>query len=191
MTSLTSIANDALILMGEPVISDINEASKPARVIKAAWPSVRDKVLSLYPWNVATRRASLAQLAAAPEIGWLYAYQLPDQTLRVLGTWDNEYERPGFRDFIVENGQVLTDAIEIWVRYIIRVDNVALYPPWLVDAMSARLAWQTVFAITSSQTVRAEMKEAYDKAMSEAKRIDADEQPIAERPVGDWVTARF
>ena len=84
MASKTEIANRALSKLGQPRVSNIDTTdTKPARIIRDMYDSVRDALLQSYPWNFAVKRVTLAPDATAPAWGWTFAYTPPADFLSI------------------------------------------------------------------------------------------------------------
>ena len=76
--SKTSIANRALIKVGEPRTSNIaTEDTVASNIIIEIWSSVRDSLLAQYPWNFAIERKALTADATAPLFEYTNRYLLP------------------------------------------------------------------------------------------------------------------
>ena len=63
-SSDVEIINTALILVGEQVIANRNDANARAKTIDAVYDMVRKALLRRYRWNFAIKRETLALLRA-------------------------------------------------------------------------------------------------------------------------------
>lgn len=63
MATVDDIVNRALSRLGLPRVATIAEDSPSGRAANSAWPIIRPEVLRLHPWNFATQRAVLTELA--------------------------------------------------------------------------------------------------------------------------------
>jgi hypothetical protein len=95
--SATSVANIALIALGEKPITTLSEASKNATLVNARLDDVRRFVLRSHPWRCAKKQAQLAASADAPLFNWTSKYPLPadfsrfyneDQMTEYMGIWE-------------------------------------------------------------------------------------------------------
>ena len=82
--SAISLCSKALIKLGARPIVSFNENTAEAEVASQLYTSVRDAMLSAYPWRFATSQSELARLAENPKADYAYSYQLPNDFLRVL-----------------------------------------------------------------------------------------------------------
>lgn len=192
MATLTEIANRALLLIGEPEITQITEDSERAIACNTAWAGVRDEVLRSNNWNCAVTRKKLARLAEEPEFGWEYQYQLPTDWLRTVGVWgaDVPDDYPQIR-YRMERQRILTDSPHVYLLYVRREEDTTKYDAVLTAVMEARLAQAVAPRITSSETITERARQAYEDAMARAGGVDVIEQPPPRRPVSPWVTRRF
>lgn len=188
--SEVDICNLALIRLGANVISSLDESSDVARMCSHLWPSVRDDVLSLHPWNCAVKRASLARLSSTPETEFSYMYQLPTDFLRLLDIDGVDWE-----DFRVEtyegNKVILCDVTTCVIRYIFRNEAVVTYDPGLVDVLAARMEAELAFGVTRSAS-RAQLAwQLYERKKLVAQSVDAQQEPPSEGPTPSLVSVRY
>lgn len=186
MASKTEIANRALIKVGERRVSNVETTdTEAARTINELYDTVRDAVLSSYPWNFSIKRANLAPDATSPVWEWNYAYTVPSDFLSLVCIKDNpEY------DF--ENNKILTDeGTTLYIKYISKVTNTGLYSPVFVEAFSALLAAESIEKITQSNTKKAALQAEYERIIRRAHMIDAQENPIKDLELDEWVTSRL
>ena len=95
--SATSVANIALIALGEKPLTVLSENNKNATLVNARLDDVRRFVLRSHPWRCAKRQAQLAASADAPLFSWTSKYPLPadfarfyneDELTEYLGIWE-------------------------------------------------------------------------------------------------------
>jgi hypothetical protein len=95
--SATSVANIALIALGEKPITVLSENNKNATLVNTRIDDVRRFVLRSHPWRCAKKQAQLAASATAPLFNWTSKYPLPadfirfyneDEMTEYLGIWE-------------------------------------------------------------------------------------------------------
>lgn len=172
-TSDVEICSAALTLLGDEPITALSDDTARARLAARHYPEVRDEILAAHPWNCALRRASLAQLAAAPAWGYAYAYQLPTDPycLRVLETEDDEVKEP----WTIEGRTLLTDAGSVNLRYIARVEDVTDWPPLLASAVVYALAAKLAYPVTGKASLADAMLKRAELELRRAKAMDGQE----------------
>lgn len=192
MPSQTSIVNRALTHLGEPSITHIDDAIERARTMKALWDGARDSLTASHRWSFAMTRASLAALVETPVWGFDYLYQLPSGCLRLdyvndLWVWSGETHGA----WQVEQGKIATSlAAPLLIRYVAQATDPGLYPPIFAEALAAKLAEEAAARQTESNPKRQLAMARLEAALSEAKRVNAIENPPEIRPLGSWLAAR-
>jgi hypothetical protein len=95
--SATSVANIALIALGEKPITVLTESNKAATLVNARLDDVRRFVLRSHPWRCAKRQVQLAESADKPLFKWTAKYPLPadfsrfyneDEMTEYMGIWE-------------------------------------------------------------------------------------------------------
>ena len=165
------ICNLALAQVGSNPITSIDDASTAAQLCKTNWDAVRDAVLEARAWTFAAQREQLAADSTAPAYGWSTRYQVPSTAVRVLEADDGT----GYADFewVVEGGFILTNqAAPLSVRYLKRVEDTALWSPGFTMAMAYRLAFVLVIPLTENRSLQSDLWSLYQKALTEAGRLD-------------------
>lgn len=189
MASQVDIANLALALYGEPPITALTEQSKAGRTMNLWFNSSRDAVLRAHPWNFATKRDTLVRIAANPPFGFANAFALPSDYLRTLEMnrrEGNTYKIETFEDQLA----ILTDAGSVNLKYIYRVTNTILFDPLFIQAFASRLASDTALSIVNSLDTADRMWDRYLDKLSEARTIDAQEEPAQLLIVDEFIEAR-
>ena len=171
MASPLDICNLALAHLGaEANLNSIDppEGSVEAELCARFYPMARDSLLEAHPWNFATRRALLAQLAGWSFAQWEYAYALPGDCLKVLSVLSSEatddyqasltgavypeWTAGGLalptvapQEFAVETDEdgrviLLTHQADALVRYIALIADTTRFSPIFVMTLSWHLA---------------------------------------------------
>lgn len=135
------------------------------RVCKHSMPSVRDKLLQLYPWVFARKNAELTPTESIS--GWSNGYSLPADCMNVLTVLaDNEPV-----DYEVINGCVYCNSVGASVRYTARVEEVNTWPGAFVDAVCYELAEEIISAITGNNESIAVLEQKKQAAIAEAYKV--------------------
>jgi len=160
-------------MLGADQISNIDtDTTDNAIKCRAVYESVRDELLRSHVWNFAIAWASVAALAADPDNpNFEYNYTLPTAPycLRVLEIEDNY-------PFAIEGRKLLTDqSSPINIKYISRVSNAATLDVSFVSAYTILLAIRLCLAITTSRTLKEDLKTDFALAILEAQGNNAIE----------------
>ena len=181
-SSQTEVCNEALTLLGESAITSITEDSDKARALNAVYTPTLDEALRAHDWNFARMRATLARVAATPDFGYSFMYQLPQEPLclRVLQTnlakdeaW--EIETYVTADATAQYRVILTDASALEILYIARVTSPTLWDALFADAFVHELARRAAYAITRNATLVAALTEQTKDKWRQARSVDGQE----------------
>ena len=169
MASVVDICNGALNQLGATTILTLTEDSKNARLCNARFTQVRDAVFRSHPWNCLQKRVQIAADSAAPAWGFTKQYTLPSDCLRVLTILDYD------ADYKVEGRKILTDNSSMKILYISRVTDPNEYDELLRETLSAALAADIAFAVTSSNPTATNMYNLFQGKLKEARFVDSTE----------------
>ncbi len=169
MASVVDICNGALNQLGASTILTLTEDSKNARLCNARYTQVRDSVFRSHPWNCLQKRIQLAADTDTPAWGFTKQYTLPADCLRVLTILDYD------ADYKVEGRKILTDNSTMKILYISRDEDPNQYDELLRETISAALAADIAYAITSNNTTQQNMIALYQDKLRDARFVDSTE----------------
>ncbi|ABB39342.2 hypothetical protein Dde_2546 [Oleidesulfovibrio alaskensis G20] len=203
MPSEVSICNKALRYIGAEEIASLSQESRGARLCAQYYPEVRDELLEAHHWNFATRYAVLPQVAQEPPFGFLHAYRLPQDCLRVRRVLQHAAgvlqggaavadDETGIRTFeVVEGGILYTDASPARAVMTVRVTETACFPALFAEALARKLAADMAVALTGSTRLYAGLRDGADKALDTARTADAGEEHADPQEYEGWLRARW
>ena len=169
MASVVQICNSALNQLGASSITALTENSKNARICNERYETIRDAVYRSHPWNCLVKRVQLAQDSDTPAWGFSYQYTLPSDCLRVLQIKDYD------ADYKIEGRKLLIEQSTVYLIYLAIETDVNQLDILLRETISAALAQDMAYAITSNLQVAKLMAEKYQAKLSEARHTDASE----------------
>lgn len=189
----TAIFNKAIVLLGSrESLHSPDEEIPSAQSLSALWDIARRSALVLHPWNFAVAREKLQRDSKAPAFGYAYRYQRPPDCLRWL-PWDTD--DPFYFEGEEEGDFFLTDAPEVYLRYIGDHDELAKWPPLFVDVLAHTLALEYCEAKTGLKGLRQMIGDARDEYLRAARKADglATGRRTRRRGVGSsrWAGARY
>jgi len=161
-----ALCNRALLKIGAQPIQSFYDDRIEADLALSFYAPIRDAMLSAYPWRFAVAQISLPRLSGQPLGDYHYAYQMPNDCLRILSMGGTNYRRVG--------NELHCNSETAIIDYIFRPDD-ELAPAYFEIALIARLAAEFCLPLTENSS-RAEM--LYRLANTEfeqAKRIDAQQ----------------
>ena len=169
MASIVDICNGALNQLGASTILTLTEDSKNARLCNARFTQIRDSVFRSHPWNSLQKRVELAADSDTPAWGFTSQFTLPADCLRVLTILDFD------SDYKIEGRKILTDNSSMKILYVSRVTDPNEYDELLRETLSAALAADIAYAVTSSNPVAKNMYDLFQQKLKEARFVDSTE----------------
>jgi hypothetical protein len=169
MASIVEICNGALNQLGASTILSLTEDSKNARICNARYANVRDAVFRHHPWKCLQKRIQLASDVETPAWGFEKQFTLPSDCIRLLTILDYDY------DYRVEGRKVLANIEAMKILYVARVEDPNEYDELLREVISAALAADIAYAITSSNPVSTTMYQLYQEKLKDARFVNATE----------------
>lgn len=167
MTSKVMVANLGLVSLGERKISAFTEVSSP--LTEEVFDAYVDAVLGNHPWNCAKSRASLNSLSTPPIFGFTYAYELPADLLRVLGT-DQVHD-----NWKIEGNRLLSNTSSVSIRYLQHIDDMNRIRPWLRSVIGKFIGYSLAQDLTQKQNLSDTLFKEYEILLGQARTFNAQE----------------
>lgn len=187
MAAEIDLINSGLAKLGEQALLSVTDDSPAGRLANRHYPDLRDALLREYPWNFATRRASLAAETTAPDWEFANSYPLPSDCLRVVAL-----NNPDMISWRNENRRILTDlSAPLQIKYVAQITDVNAMDPAFRDTLAARLAMEWAEPLAQTTTVQNAMSTLYRNKLQVARVADGqeDDQQILDAP--SYIDARF
>ena len=198
MPSVVDICNHAMDLLGAATITSLTENSKEARLCNRNFDKLRDDVFRSHPWNTAITRATLAKDSTAPAFGFANQFTRPTDPycLRVLSFWNSSVDNDvAAYDsnvmYKIEGRKILSNEGSCSITYIARITDTEQYDSLLSSAIAHRLASETAYAITGSNSVAQAMQGMYEVRLREAKSVDAMEGYPEQPQADEYINIRY
>lgn len=143
----------------------------------------------MHKWNCATKRVILTTVEDAPAFGFLRAFTIPDDFIRVHTVWEGGtvLDEALYR---VEGLTILADVTELWFKYVFDQQDVSKYDPLLDEAIAQYLAWKISPQLNASEEQRMALEKGWKAAMQRARFADSTEDPSEEFDADVWIRAR-
>ena len=178
MASVVDICNGALNQLGASTILSLTEDSKNARLCNARYSQVRDSLFRSHPWNCLIKRVELARDVATPSWGFSYQFTLPADCLRVLTILNYDY------DYKIEGRKIVANHATVKIQYVARIEDPNQYDELLRETISAALAADIAYAVTSSNPTASNMYNLFQDKLRDARFIDATEGQNIDQDLG-------
>lgn len=198
--SKVAIANLALTKLGVSTIETFKEDSKAARTMSLLFDRTRDSELSRHFWNFAKARRALAEtITDEPRGPFRYAYALPSDWLTTIfvGTEQPGISLADFQPF--DNGDWSHEGSYIFTNYgppldlfyVRRITDVTRFHALFVEALACRLAMEAADTLTNSLQRWEKCAAEYKEAISEARRVNAIQNPPRRQADDSWLASRW
>jgi hypothetical protein len=131
------------------------------------YPILRDEVMRACPWRFALQQTVLATPAAIPPpFGYVAAYDIPDNILRVLTVNDTHWTEVG--------QQILCDKADgVDVLAIVQNTDPTSWDAQFAEALAWRLAMEIALSLVQSVPLKKEMEAGYTKSLALARSSNA------------------
>lgn len=211
MADYVYIANAALDRVGQSQIMSLDDTTTSARKAKLHINECIRQVLRLGKWKSATKQATPAQLADVPLFQWSYAYQLPDDYIRMvkviaadladtvtpgsaLPVFGDAYEVP---DYAIQGKTLLTNDTVVQMNYVADLtmgdNDVNVTDASLTELFILNLAVTLCWPFQQSRTLRESLLNEYQFKLRKALAADAQDSkdPLVNRlDDSEWIRER-
>lgn len=192
------ICNLALDELKQPPINSIVAPVQNTEFICKRWyDQSRREALRAHPWKFATIRKILTpDPSATPPFGYAYAYNLPDDYIRLV-TLGDDYLADFPRDFEIENNQILapsgsvtTDSTSLDIRYVRDYTQVGKMDPLFIKYFVLKMAVSMSNKFSISRQTKTDLKEDFKDIEMEAKAVNGQDRKPKRIQVSRILTKR-
>jgi hypothetical protein len=185
MDSVT-ICNLALLKLGNQNIISFSDGTAPSRFCATLYPPTVNELLRATDWSFAKAIVQLNQITNTPAFDWNYAYQLPNDFLRILGL-NNFAEDETNKPYEIMGNQLLTDESTAYISYVKAVTDPNLFDSLFVELLAIRLAQKLAQPLGRSNQLEQILAGEFKQTLEEARRINATGSDQREKPL--WVNS--
>lgn len=191
--SQTQIINKALVLCGATTIININDGTPNAQALSNVYEMSLESILSECKWNFCTQRTLLSVVPSGsstyPQFlypGEVVVYTIPVDVIRIWMT------SPATANIREENGQLISDTLNLGIQYTFYDDNPGDYPSYFLDAFVDKLCSDIAFVIINSAQIASAFVKKYE-TVSLPKAISANSQTGNQQALNDyaWTDAKY
>lgn len=200
MASKTEIANLAIshLGVGKEISNLETDRGEEASACRRYYDIAREQTLSDINWNFATRFAVLGLIETTPNTEWDYSYRYPTNCLelrRILSGLRNDTQksRVPFKIISDEAGKIIyTDEQNAQVEYTFNVQDVNLFSPEFLMALSFRLAYLIAPRLSKGDPFKSkqDMLALYDMEIGYAKKKNMNEETQDQAPESEFIRTR-
>ena len=116
-------------------------------------------------------------------------YRLPSGFLR--RAYIDTKEDRNYNDWDIQGNYLVTDDLEVVFPFIADVTTVTDYDALFCEGLSARMAYETCEELTQSVGKQQMAERAYNKAIVEARLVNAIEREFDRPPIDDYISVRL
>ena len=194
MADKLQVWKQALIHLEKGTLTTLTDDTEAVNTFGNAWEGVVEEAFNAGDWNFAKASAALSvNGAVTPSVGWQYALDYPSDWIRTLTVSTSPTFSP-FRDYLDEGGQIFANTNVVFLRYISSTkmadDKIGTWPTLFWRYVAIKLAFDTCGRLTSGDTLEAKLEKRMEKALRQAKSIDARNENNKVIGPGSWIRAR-
>jgi hypothetical protein len=194
MADKLQVWKQALVYLQKETISTLTDDVPAVYTFGAAWDGVVEEAFNAGDWNFAKLSVALSlNNTETPAVGWTYVFDYPDDWMRTVAINSSPEFRTRFYDYVDENGFLHANTNILYLRYISRdkMDDVASWPTMFWRYVAAKLAYDTCGRLTSGDTLEDKLEKRTDKALRQAKSVDARNENNKVLNPGSWLMSRY
>jgi len=194
MADKLQVWKQALVYLQKETISTLTDDVPAVYTFGAAWDGVVEEAFNAGDWNFAKLSVALSlNTTETPAVGWTYVFDYPDDWMRTVAINSSPDFRTRFYDYVDENGFLHANTNVLYLRYISRdkMDDVASWPTMFWRYVAAKLAYDTCGRLTSGDTLEDKLEKRTDKALRQAKSVDARNENNKVLNPGSWLMSRY
>lgn len=172
-------------LKQRPIVNIETPSSDTEFVCARNYDNVRREALFAHPWKFAIFRTQLTpNPSTTPLFGYAYAYDLPNDYIRMISVGD-DYIGDLRQEREIENNQILAQAGDVIfdgttldVRYMRDITDVTKFSPGFVTYFRLLLAIRMSNKFSTSAVIKKGLMDDFQEVQTAAKAINGQENRI-------------
>lgn len=183
------IYNMALGFIGTRTIGSPNESTPEAIQCNLMWDRARRSCLRDFPYNFAVRRALLPEKTLPDEYAVEYtnAYGTPNDNIRILKIFTEQYERLPYRIVIYNNApMIVTTKEDVYCDYVCDEENIGVWDELFIMAMARKLACLIAAPLLKNTAELKVLDQLYQQAIPQAEGINSAEGKEERKKIDEW-----
>lgn len=195
MADKLQVWKQALVHLEKATIITLTDDVEAVNVFTNAWPGVVEEAFNAGDWNFAKVSAALTRnVVETAAVGWSYVFDYPDDWMRTVAVNNSPNFRSPFYDYVDEGGFLHANTEVLYLRYISNAKMtdalVSSWPTMFWRFVALKLAFDTCGRLTSGDTLEQKLEKRLDKALRQAKSVDARNENNKVLAPGSWLRAR-
>jgi hypothetical protein len=195
--SVLSIYNGALAKVRHRNLATATDNTEARRLCDSEYAKAKAWCLEQGLWNFALRTTMLeSSTVVTPEFGMSYAFEKPDDFVRLNAISGNAYFNPTLEQYADEGGFWVADIDPLYVSYISNDasygGDISRWPATFDLAVEYDLAFRIAPHLTSmGGDALVDLMKMRDRAIRDARSKDALNQPASRPPPGRLTQSRM
>lgn len=196
MPSKLTIYNGALNIIGERELASLTENREARYKLDGIWDNgFVDRILQMGQWKFAARSAKFEyQPSITPGFGYQFAFEKPDDFVRVMAVAQDEYFKQPLTQYHIEGNYWFADLEEIYVGYVSNDSqyggDFSLWPFNFTEMAEHYLAYKVAPRLTGLDFDSNALLGKWKMMLADSKAVDAMEAPAKWPPKGAWSSSR-
>lgn len=197
MSTRLDFYNEALFLVGERRLRNLDENQETKRLLDDVWNTNPIKrLLEDADWNFSSRSAKIwKDNAVEPEFGHTAVFNLPTDMVKLSGVYSGANMNPNnvVKDYLIEGKQLFANADILYLRYVhddyTNLTDYSVLPETFKEYLAAHLASKIAPRLknfSGQDRLAKQLEDAEDKALSK----DSMMQPTKALPSSSWARNR-
>ncbi|RVL87582.1 hypothetical protein CN140_01215 [Sinorhizobium meliloti] len=194
MADKLQVWKQALVHLQKETISTLTDDVPAVYTFGAAWDGVVEEAFNAGDWNFAKLSVALSlNNTETSAVGWSYVFNYPADWMRTVAINSSPEFRTRFYDYVDEDGFLHANTNVLYLRYISRakMTDVASWPSMFWRYVAAKLAYDTCGRLTSGDTLEDKLEKRTEKALRQAKSVDARNENNKVLNPGSWLLSRY
>ena len=196
--SKIDICNHALLKVGADTIASLDTAQATtdaviysAKLCNIFFDYVLDEALRLYPWNNATKSASLFKLTEKPNFEWDSQFELPADFIRLINLYDSTDAIDDRTEWCKEGNKVLCNYDQVFITYVAKPEDVSILDALATQCIICILAMKLVQPMQLDDSLHTKIQqELVGFVLPQARSIDTFENKHYDVEASDWLYSR-
>ena len=192
------ICNQALLKVGQDAITSLDTSSATneeyihsAKLCNQFYDQALDEVLRMHKWNCCMKRAIPAQLSETPAFGYDYAFQLPNDCVRIINVFDSADQYDDGMVWVVEGRAIYCDYSTIYLKYVARPQVVSALDALCAQAVICNLALKLCIPLQLNDDWAGRLQnELHNVVLPSARSIDTIENKELMLEESQWILSR-
>ena len=192
--SKIEIINRALLKLGEPPISSLNDAAF-GQSYGMIYDDVKNLLLSAYPWRFAVVSKKLPR--SVENYGSRAMYRLPADCMLLLKVFGAEtsdlsdFRMHALQSYEIADNSIVTMAADgIDIEYVKKTDDDAFFPPLFREAMAAKIAAELAMRLNHSVSIKQVFDNEFYNLIRQAEMNNEIVKTVELLPDNSWVKIR-